>query len=147
MKSINEKAPVIAKEDIIINAPMSKVWGQLTAITEWVKWQRDIEKVEIDEELMVGSEFTWKSGGVNIKSKVHTLNGSQAFGWTGKTMGILAVHNWYLEEVSGEGVRVEVEESMEGILAFLFKGMMVKSLRRGMVTWLRYLKESCEAER
>ena len=39
---------------------------------------------------------------------------------------------------------VRVEESMEGLLARWFKGMMTKSLEKNMQKWLEHLKQECE---
>ena len=144
MKQINQKAPVICKRSVTIGAPREKVWERLSNINEWPHWQTDISKSEIKGPAVSGSEFTWKSGGANIRSVLHTATPSKYFGWTGSSMGVFAIHNWVLSEKDGH-TKVMVEESMEGWLAIVFSGFFNKSLETGMERWLKYLKVKCES--
>jgi hypothetical protein len=76
---------------------------------------------------------------------VHTLNPFQSLGWTGKSLGILAIHNWTLSGENGT-TRIQVEESMEGMLARIFSGASRKNLEQGMKNWLDVLKTACETK-
>ncbi len=80
---------------------------------------------------------------MGIRSTLHTVNPVTEFGWTGKTFGMFAIHNWVL---SGEGnvTTVEVEESMEGILASVFRKSFQQNLESGMARWLQLLKQESE---
>lgn len=143
MKNINEKAPVQCSKSISIDADLGKVWDVLTTIEKWSHWQSDISEVKLIGELKAESKFVWKSGGVKIQSTLHTVNPANQFGWTGKTFGMFAIHNWTLTEKNGK-VKVEVSESMEGLLARLFKKSFNKNLETGMQKWLDLLKRECE---
>lgn len=74
---------------------------------------------------------------------MHTVEAYKFLGWTGTSFGMYAVHNWTLTEKE-DNTLVEVEESMEGWLARIFKKMMNKNLEKGMQTWLELLKRKCE---
>jgi len=74
---------------------------------------------------------------------LHTINPEKEFGWTGKTFGMFAIHNWTLTELNGQTI-VKVDESMEGFLARLFKKSFNRNLKKGMVKWLDLLKRQCE---
>lgn len=141
--SIHPEAPVISSGKIEINAPVSRVWVVLTSISDWAQWQTDISHPRLIGELRPGASFTWKTGGVGIRSTLHTVNPYCEFGWTGKTFGMFAIHNWVL---TGEGsvTTVEVEESMEGILAMLFRKSFQQNLESGMTRWLQLLKQESE---
>lgn len=143
MKSINENAPVISSQIIHINAGIEKVWKVLTDIDKWTQWQTDISKSKLSGKLAPGNTFNWKSGGAKIQSRLHTVNPFKSFGWTGKALGMSAIHNWTLSEKDGK-VMVLVEESMEGFLVGLFKKAFRKNLEKGMQNWLELLKTECE---
>lgn len=145
MKNINENAPVKCSKKITINANSKRVWEVLTNINNWAAWQQDISQPKMNGPLKPNATFTWKTGGAKITSTLHTVLANQKFGWTGKTFGMYAIHNWTLAEENGITV-VSVDESMEGFLAGLFKKSFNKNLAKGMEHWLELLKAACEKE-
>lgn len=143
MKSINSSAPVKCSKTITINSTSEKVWTTITNIDNWASWQTDISKPKLNGELKPETTFDWETGGVKIHSTLHTVEPFKNFGWTGKTFGLFAIHNWTLEETSGKTI-VSVDESMEGILARFFKKSFSLNLEKGMQKWLDLLKQECE---
>ena len=143
MQSINNNAPVKCSKQITINATPQKVWGVLTAIDQWSIWQTDITKPMLNGPLRANTTFTWKTGGAKINSTLHTVEPYSHFGWTGKTFGMQAIHNWTITEENGH-ILVTVNESMQGLPAMLFKKSFNKSLQQGMLRWLELLKKECE---
>lgn len=143
MKSINHRAAVKCSRFIIIDAKAEKVWAVLTNINNWGLWQTDITEPKLNGELKPATTFDWKTGGVKIRSTLHTVELFKNFGWTGKTFGLYAVHNWTLNETNGQ-TTVKVDESMEGFLATTFKNSFNKNLEKGMQNWLTLLKNECE---
>ena len=143
MRSINNDAPVKCSKSITINASREKVWAVLTNIDNWANWQTDISKPKLNGELAPNTTFDWKTGGAKIHSTLHTVAPYKDFGWTGKTFGLLAIHNWTLSEINGK-IEVSVAESMEGFLTKIFKKTFQKNLEKGMQNWLDLLKETCE---
>jgi hypothetical protein len=143
MKSINEKAPVKCRKEITISAPADKVWQVLTTINQWPAWNPEIKATSINGPLAPETGFDWLTGGTKIHSTIHTVEPATHFGWTGKVMGVFAIHNWHLTGV-GQTTTVAVEESMEGILTRLLKGSFNKSLEKGMTNWLLAMKKECE---
>lgn len=143
MKSINSNAPVKCSRTITINANSEKVWAIMTNIDNWATWQTDISKAKLNGELKPGTTFDWKTGGIKIHSTLHTVVPYKNFGWTGKTFGMFAIHNWTLTESNGQ-TKVSVEESMEGFFAKLLKKLFNKNLEKGMQNWLDLLKKECE---
>ncbi len=143
MKSINNNAPVKCSKTITINSSSDKIWKVLTNIDQWAVWQTDISTPKLSGELKENSTFIWKTGGAKIKSTLHTVDTNKQFGWTGKTFGMFAIHNWTLTETNGL-TTVSVNESMQGFLAGLFKKSFNKNLEKGMQHWLDLLKQECE---
>jgi uncharacterized membrane protein len=140
---INQEAPVVQTKSIIINEKPEKIWGIISDVENWTKWNNKIKKVNVEGELKVESDFTWTSGGSKITSKVHTFDSYETLGWTGKTFGARAIHNWHFEEVEG-GTKIIVEESMEGWLISLLKKKMNNILEQDIIFWLEQLKVECE---
>lgn len=143
MKSINNNAPVKCSKTITINASSEKVWSVITNIDNWQNWQTDIKNERLKGELKPNSTFVWKTGGAKIHSTLHTVEPYKQFGWTGKTFGMFAIHNWTFTEVNGQ-TNVSVNESMQGTLAKLFKKLFNKNLEKDMQHWLELLKKECE---
>ena len=141
--NINTKAPVIAKQQIKINEPAIKVWSLLTEIDNWPTWQSSVKKAHLKTSLKEGAEFIWKTGRVKLKSNIHTCEPFNKFGWTGKTIGAFAIHNWLFESVR-DGTIVIVEESLQGFFPFIFKRKFKKKLEDGMSKNLKELKEASE---
>lgn len=115
----------------------------MTNINNWAAWQTDISNPKLNGELKPNSTFVWKTGGAKINSTLHTVLPNKQFGWTGKTFGMFAIHNWTITESNGLA-SVSVEESMEGFFAGLFKKTFNKNLEKNMQNWLDLLKQECE---
>ena len=142
-EAINEQAPVVERQDILIQASPEKVWAVLADIDRWPDWQSSVSSAKLQGALREGAVFNWKAGGIGITSQLHTVTPSSAIGWTGKTLGAYAVHNWRIIPQAG-GTLVQVEESLQGILPKLFRKKFAADLQKGMVKNLAELKAAAE---
>ena len=140
---INTRAPIIVKQKIKIHVPAVKVWTVLTEINNWPSWQSSVKKARLKTSLKEGAEFTWKAGRITVKSKIHTFEPFNKFGWTGKTIGAFAIHNWLFESVS-DGTIVIAEESLQGFFPFILRKIFKKTLEEGMLRNLKELKDASE---
>jgi uncharacterized protein YndB with AHSA1/START domain len=140
---INEKAPAVSRQKIFIQAPVEKVWLVLTSIPQWPAWQAAVKKATLKGPVAEGTEFIWKAGGLNFHSKIHTCDPYHSFGWTGKTVGAQAIHNWTFQSREN-GVLVSVEESLQGFFVSLLRKRFQQSLEEGMIKNLEELKAACE---
>ena len=145
MQTIINNVPVKCSKTITINANAERVWKILTNIDNWANWQSDIKSTKLNGELKPMTTFKWKSGGANILSTLQTVELNKKLGWTGKSLGILAIHSWTLAEQNGKTI-VSVDEKMQGFLAGLFKKPLNKKLESGMQKWLDLLKIECEKQ-
>ncbi len=143
MININSNAPVTCHKSIVINATTLEVWDVLTNINNWASWQTAIKTPRINGPLEAGTTFTWKTGGIKINSTLHTVEPYTNFGWTGKSIGVKAIHNWKITELNRQ-TEISVSESMEGFLAKLLKKTFATSLDKNMSDWLMHLKKTCE---
>mgnify|MGYP003574926580 CR=1 FL=1 len=142
---VDFRAPVIYSSTVHINASVEKVWSVLVGIENWPSWQTDIVEAEFDGKLVAGNNFFWRNQGTKIKSKLHTVHTFHAFGWTGRVMGIEAIHNWTLYAAES-GTILRCEESMTGILAWILSSVLRSKLASGLEYWLGSLKIECEKE-
>lgn len=140
---IDTCAPAFARREIVIHAPVEKVWQIQTDIENWSQWQPDIISAKLEGALTAGTTFRWKAKILNIVSTIHTVNPKQQIGWTGISLGMFAVHNWTFE-ARGETTRVITEESLSGWLTRLMKLVDSNFLEKSMEASLQFLKTKAE---
>jgi uncharacterized protein YndB with AHSA1/START domain len=144
MVEVDEQAPVVAASEIEIAAPPQVVWDVLTAIDRWPSWNPQVESMSMRGELAEGSQFRWKAGPGTITSTIQRVEPPGLIAWTGKTLGINAMHVYRLEPRGG-GTFVRTEESYNGLVARVFRGWLQKTLETALAEGLAHLK--AEAER
>lgn len=142
---IDSHAPLIARNEILISAPVEKVWSELTNINKWSDWQPSVSFSELDGELTVGGVFHWKANGLKISSVIKLLEPMRAIGWTGESLGMKAVHIWTLNE-RDEGTQVTTEESLSGWFARSLKLFDPRFLEKSLFNSLRVLKAHVEGD-
>jgi uncharacterized protein YndB with AHSA1/START domain len=140
---INRDAPVQEGAQAEIAAPLELVWEVQSELARWPEWNPDITDVQLTGPLAPGSVFKWKAGGLRIVSELQEVNPPQRLAWTGRTLGIRAVHTWTFEETGGR-TRVSTEESFEGWLPGLLRRPLGQSLRTTLEKGLSALAAECE---
>ena len=141
---INPSAPAKSTAELIINAPAKYLWQVLTAIDQWPAWQSAVTASKLSGPLTEGTTFTWKAGGLSFVSQIHTVRPYTEFGWTGRTIGTSAIHNWFFEEHEGKTI-LRIEESLQGFLPGLFKSYFQKTLDNGIKNNLLELQKAVES--
>ena len=104
---INENAPVIVKGMIEINSSPETIWDLIADIKRWSSWNPDVKNSSIEGDVIKGSKFKWKSWSVTITSIFQEVDRPRFIGWTGKTMGIKALHIWKLEPKNGRTIAIK----------------------------------------
>jgi uncharacterized protein YndB with AHSA1/START domain len=112
---IDHKAPATAEGEIHIAAPPAAVWDVISTLDAWPAWSPDIKSVNVDGPVVSGTVFRWKSGSSSLTSVLQVVDPPRELAWTGKTMGITAVHVFRFEP-DGPGTRVRSEESWKGAI-------------------------------
>jgi hypothetical protein len=119
------------------------VWEVLTTIDEWPSWNPDVSSASLKGELAEGASFQWKAGPGTITSTIQRVERPRLIAWTGKTLGLQAIHVYRLEP-RGTGTLVSSGESWEGIVARVFRARMQKTLGRATEAGLLHLKTEAE---
>jgi hypothetical protein len=143
----DRNAPVYGTGEIEIAADPETVWGVLADIGDWPSWNPDITQVNLRGPVQPGTTFSWKSGPGTITSTFQVVDEPTELTWTGKTMGIPAVHVYRLrpsEQRPGHTI-VATQESWGGLLARLLHKRFTTTLKTAIDTGLARLK--AEAER
>jgi uncharacterized protein YndB with AHSA1/START domain len=140
---INESAPVVGRSEIEIAAPPDAVWEVLTAFERWPGWLRDVKSMAIEGPVAAGTVFRWKAGPGTITSTIQLVDRPRRIAWTGRTLGIRAIHFWRFEARDG-ATFVRTEESYEGPVARLLRGWLLKTLDHALDDGLQDLKAEVE---
>jgi len=142
MRTINYFAPITLERSIVIDAKVEEVWKVLVQIDNWSHWNKDISISKIDGRKRSDCYFRLKSG-FTFRAKVHTLKDNFEFGWTGRALGLFLVNNCKLRKTEDK-TSIYIEESLEGIFALLFRGMLQRNFDKRVDNWLQQIKIYCE---
>ncbi|WP_457029176.1 SRPBCC family protein [Kitasatospora sp. P5_F3] len=143
---IDLNAPVITRDDIVIHAPLDRVWRIQTDVENWPSWQPDVTSVakQTPGRLRPGSSWVWSVEGLEgITSTVEQVEPNRRIVWGGPAQGITAVHVWTFTPTR-DGVRVHTEESWAGEPVSANVEMLQQALDSSLDHWLRNLKERAE---
>lgn len=140
---INERAPVVGASEIEIGATPEAVWEVLTSLERWPSWNPDVKSMSVEGPVAAGTVFRWKAGPATVESTIRRVEPPRLIAWTGKTLGIKAIHFWHLEP-RGAGTFVRSAESYEGLVTRLLRGPLQKTLDKALADGLQYLKTEVE---
>jgi hypothetical protein len=143
---IDENAPVITRDSIVIEAPLSTVWAVHTDVASWPEWQSGVGSTTLltDGALREGSSFHWLVEGLDVTSTVRQIDPLNRLVWGGPANGIEGVHVWVFTAVPG-GVLVSTEESWSGEPVDADIPYAQQALDASLSQWLHGLKDRAEA--
>ena len=140
---VNQSAPVVVSEQIDVNADPSTVWKVISAIDAWPSWNPLVKSASLNGPLTVGTRFRWKAGPGTINSTLQQVDPPDVLAWTGKTIGIKAVHVYRLE--AGDGGTIGfTAEFWDGLPALLLRRSMQRQLQTSQRSGLDALKQESE---
>jgi len=140
---INRDAPVQEAAEAQVAAPLDLVWEVQSDLVRWPEWNPDVDEVQLLGPFSPGTEFRWKAGGMRIVSELREVQPPRRLAWTGRTLGIHAIHTWSFVESEGR-TRVRTEESFEGWLARILPGPLRRTLKSSLEKGLSALAAECE---
>jgi carbon monoxide dehydrogenase subunit G len=142
----DRSAPVFSEGSIDVDASPEVVWDTLADFERWPTWSPGVDSVSLEGAVVEGTTFRWKAGATRLVSVLRRVERPHALGWTGRAMGIRAIHLWRFEPRDG-GSLVSMEESFDGPIAKLFRTRLQRQLDRTTAEGLRALKETAESAR
>ncbi|HHP7240761.1 MAG TPA: SRPBCC family protein [Cyclobacteriaceae bacterium] len=138
---VNPDASLHDQQEIIIYAPIDKVWKILTNVNEWPQWNKDISDTKPGQ-LKVGERFKWKINNITVNSEIALVEEPHTWSWKGEMLWHKAIHLWKLIKLDESQTAVMVEESMQGFMVTLF--MSHYKLHKVLIDWLERLKTKAE---
>jgi hypothetical protein len=145
VSGVNEQAPVVAESRIEIAAAPEFVWAVLTDLERWPSWNPEVKAMSTHGPVEEGLEFRWKAGPGTITSTIRRFEPPRLIAWTGRTLGIEAIHFWWLEPRDANTL-VRTRESYDGLVARLFRRSLQKVLDEALENGLRRLKAEVERQ-
>ena len=133
---------MFSEGSIEIAAAPEVVWDTLADFERWPEWSPGVESVSLEGSVSDGTTFRWKAG-TRLVSVLRSVDRPRELGWTGRTMGISAIHVWRFEARDG-GCVASMEESFDGLLAKLFRGRLQRQLDDTTAKGLEALKRTAE---
>ena len=91
---IDRTAPVIARHEIDINAPLDTVWNLHTDVDAWPAWNLEVTTAKLDGAFAPGNSFTWTSYDFTITSTIYAVAERARTLWGGAARGIMGTHEW-----------------------------------------------------
>jgi hypothetical protein len=141
---VDRAAPVVAESSIEVAAAPEVVWDTIADFERWPAWNTDVRSMSLDGPVAEGTTFRWKAGPGTITSTLRSVERPREIGWTGKTLGIHAVHVWRFEPRGGRTF-VRTAESFAGWVPRLLRGRVREQLQKSLDAGLPRLR--AEAER
>jgi hypothetical protein len=132
---------VHVSNELEMSVPADIVWAWLIRAKLWPTWYRNSANVIIDDgkpDLHLGTQFKWKTFGLNLESKVEEFVPYERLAWTAHGIGIDAYHAWLIEKRES-GCYVLTEENQRGILARLNKLFRPNNMEKYHQIWLEEL--------
>jgi uncharacterized protein YndB with AHSA1/START domain len=136
-------APVFSEGTITVAAAPEHVWDVLADFEHWPGWNSKVESVSLDGPVATGTVFRWKAGSAKLVSTLRDVERPTRLSWTGRTLGIDAIHAWTFTSANG-GTVVSMEESFSGLVAKLLRRKLQRDLDATTVKGLAALKAAAE---
>ena len=113
-----ETATLFAHNEVIIHAPLEKIWNILVNIRQWPQWYPNATEVRLlggPATLQEGTNWQWKTFDTLFESLAYESVQYNRIGWYGYVPGTAPAfcHTWYLIP-RGESCQVITEESAKG---------------------------------
>ncbi|MFI6182423.1 SRPBCC family protein [Nonomuraea sp. NPDC051191] len=160
-EGVDASARIRYHADIVIKAPLSRIFRLQTRVEGWPDWQKPVlSSKRLDHgPLRAGSSWRWTTPApatattpattMHITSTLRRLKSEDCLLWSGPAVGEgvridQGVHLWTFTRVKG-GVRVHTEETWTGAQVEADVATSTKLLGAGLEAWLRDLKTAAES--
>lgn len=140
---IDPQAPVRARHEIDINAPLDTVWRLHADVNKWPAWNLAITAARLDGPFEPGGSFEWTSYGFTVVSTIYAVAEPTRVLWGGTASGITGIHEWVLTPAPA-GTHVTTQESFAGEPVAADVTGMQTALDSSLTTWLSHLKAAAE---
>ena len=141
---------MVIEEEILINAPLNKVWKIFTDLTCWVDWNSVLKDVSTDHaSISKGETFSCSLRPfifpVHFETFIEEVELHERVVWSGSKYGIFARHEFIFEMLE-DHVRVISRETFKGMtmenMKFIFPAWRIRELTKSLLTDLKEASET-----
>ncbi len=136
-----DRAGVHVRNELEMRVPPERVWAWLVRAALWPTWYPNAHDVVIvggGPDLSAGADFTWKTFGVALRSRVEEFVPTERLAWTGRSAGLDVYHAWLIERRPA-GCHVLTEESQNGALPRIGHALRPRHMEELHQVWLDQL--------
>jgi hypothetical protein len=138
-------APVVLRLEVEVAATPDRIWAHLVDVEHWYRFHPGMDFASLrGEDPAPGIQLRWRADGMRVSSILHEVDPGRRLSWTLRTPGGRGYQRWTLEEASPERTLVRTEESWWGLLPFILRGTLRRTLRVSRTAWLEGLREIAE---
>jgi len=138
---IDTSAAIQSHAEILVHAPVARVWQIIADAPNWPAWMPGVSTVRLDSTVTPDATFTWKSGSSTIRSTFAVVDAEKELTWTGISSGAKAVDRHTLQADDGS-TRVYTEESIAGpFVTLFFNSQKLLTTQRAYLTALKQFAE------
>ncbi len=141
-RRIDHIAPITASHEVIVDAPVGRVWQLLSQPENWAEVDPGISDVNVDGAVIEGRRFSWRSGRTRMTSRFAVVDVEREMTWIGAAFGSKVVHRHVLTAIDENTTRLYSEESMAGPLLILLYSST--KLSGALQKWLSAIKTRAE---
>jgi uncharacterized protein YndB with AHSA1/START domain len=138
-----DEAAVAASAELEIDAPPAIVWDVLTTFDLWPSWNPEVKSMSVEGDVAEGTVFRWRAGPGTITSTVERVDPERRIEWSGRTLGIKALHAWDLAPRDGRTI-VRTEETYDGLVAAILRRPLRRTLETALTEGLGHLRRASE---
>jgi len=139
---IDDQAPITTSSDVVIDAPLDRVWAQLINLPAWPTITPSIRDVRLETVIEVDAYFTFRLYHVPIWAQLAVVQPSRELTWTGVSLWFRSIDQHVVEPLPAGGTRLWIAESFAGLLAVPL--MSRARLKMQHEQWLRAFKQAAE---
>lgn len=135
--------------DIIINAPIEKVWEVIADLEQWSKWTFLVLSAqgEITQDAAITVEFAKpEGGGMTFQRTIFHFENGKSFGWTGNAFaGLKDYHIYELEELANGITKFTQSDGLHGAEVAGIE-VMEQQMLEGYKLFNQHLKDFVESK-
>jgi len=131
----------IARHEVVIDAPTTKVWSLLGDVTKWPAWNEHITQGRMvdGDQFFPGATFEYVYDGKPLVGTITQIDRPRSLAWrAGNTRQSIRL------EPDGEKTKVTGEREVAGFVASLRKGKAEQEAAVVCQDWLNMLKAAAE---
>lgn len=143
---VREDAPVLVRLEREVPAEPDDVWELWTDVQRWPLWHPGVDFAVLGGDPRPGTRLQWRADGMRISSILHQVERPTLLSWTVRTLGARGYHRWTFES-GGEGTRIRTEESWWGVVPFVLRRTLRRTLRASRTAWLEGVEKGLQGRR